>query len=254
MHWKTVTGVCIGGALFALLGLVVGINMNPQSTVRFVPNLGSLGDWLAAAGTFAAVWVALSQSSKQAEKERPRAKVYQEYGGDSWSVRVLSEGLVPFTVLSSELKYDGLSRSLDLLAWLPAGKSLPQKLERGDVLNLMAMSERDFASLARCVADPVIKELGEKGITPNDHDFGINEAFFDELKASSEREAKLSIHSGHSDDEHQLPDGLVAKLFALIAEEERNDRLYEITRAKKDLAELKKLFDLASSNDGKSPG
>lgn len=117
----------------------------------------------------------------------------------------------------------------------------------------MEMSERDFASLARCVADPVIKELGEKGITPNDHDLGVNEAFFDDLKASSEGEAKLSIRSGHSDDEHQLPDGLVAKLFALIAEEERNDRLYEITRAKKDLAELKKLFDLASSNNGKSP-
>jgi hypothetical protein len=253
MHWKTVTGFCIGGALFALLGLVAGINLNPQSTVRFVPNLGSLGDWLAAAGTFAAVWVALSQSSKQAEKERPRAKVYQEQESNSWSVRVLSEGLVPFTVLSSELKYDGLSRSLDLSAWLPAGKSLPQKLERGDVLNLVEMSERDFASLAHCIFDPVVKELGDKGITPNDHDFGINEAFFDSLKAASEGEAKLLIRSGHCDDEHQLPNGLVPKLFALIAEEMRNDRLYEITRAKNDLAELKKLFDVSSSNNRKSP-
>jgi hypothetical protein len=252
MNWKTVTGLCIGGALFALLGLVAGINMNPQSTVRFVPNLGSLGDWLAAAGTFAAVWVALSQSSKQAEKERPRAKVYQEQQGNSWSVRVLSEGLVPFTVLSSEIKYDGLSRSLDLSTWLPVGKSLPQKLERGDVLNLTEMNERDFASLARCIADPVIKELGDQGITPNDHDLGINEAFFDSLKAASEGEAKLIIRSGHCDDEHQLPNGLVAKLFALVAEEERNDRLYEITRAKNDFAELKKLFDVVSSKKGKS--
>lgn len=253
MHWKMVTGICIGGALCAVLGLAAGITMNPQSTVRFVPNLGSLGDWLAAAGTFAAVWVALSQSSKQADKERPRAKIYQEHRGDSWSVRVLSEGLVPFTVLSSELKYGGLSRSLDLSPWLPVGKSLPQKLERGDVLNLIEINPRDFGSLARSVADPVIKELGERGITPNDHDFGINEAFFDELKTTSVGEAKLLIRSGHNDDEHRLPDGLVAKLFALVAEEERNDRLYEIARAKDDLAELKRLFDVASSTKGQSP-
>ena len=35
MHWKTVTGVCIGGALFALLGLVVGINISPFKVFSF---------------------------------------------------------------------------------------------------------------------------------------------------------------------------------------------------------------------------
>ncbi|WP_312387716.1 hypothetical protein [Pseudomonas sp.] len=44
-----------GGALLilfacvssGLLGLTAGINLNPDSTIKFVPNWGSMGDWLA---------------------------------------------------------------------------------------------------------------------------------------------------------------------------------------------------------------
>ncbi|VVP25597.1 hypothetical protein PS876_04064 [Pseudomonas fluorescens] len=39
-----------------LLGLTAGINLNPSSTTRYVPDWGSLGDWVSGLGALAAVW------------------------------------------------------------------------------------------------------------------------------------------------------------------------------------------------------
>lgn len=46
-----------------LLGLVAGINLNPQSTVRYVPDWGSLGDWVAGISglfTFCVAFIAMN--------------------------------------------------------------------------------------------------------------------------------------------------------------------------------------------------
>lgn len=41
--------------LLVLLGLTAGINLNPQATVKFVPDWGSLGDWVSGVGALLAV-------------------------------------------------------------------------------------------------------------------------------------------------------------------------------------------------------
>lgn len=47
MRWLSVVAVVVGVVLVGLAGLTAGINLNPASTVQFVPNWGSVGDWLA---------------------------------------------------------------------------------------------------------------------------------------------------------------------------------------------------------------
>ncbi|MCH5519011.1 hypothetical protein [Pseudomonas syringae] len=251
MRWIAVAGAIVACGITGLLGLIAGINLNPSGTVRFVPNMGSLGDWLAATGTFAAVWVALAQSSKQAEKERPRAKVYQEFESESWSVRVLSEGIVPYTVLGAELQYDALSRSVDL-SLLPYSGSLPQKLDRGSVLQLVSLTGSDFGTLAHSITEPVLAELSKNGVTSSDGDLGVNEKYFDELKLVASREARLFIRTGHGDEIHQLPNALVKDLFSLIEEKERSIRKEQIRVLKGQLAELVALMPDPRENQSSS--
>src|SRR5690606_33024784 len=45
MRWLAGLAVAVLCILSGLLGLTAGINLNPDSTVRFVPNWGSVGDW-----------------------------------------------------------------------------------------------------------------------------------------------------------------------------------------------------------------
>ena len=57
--WLGAVAICV---VCTLLGLTIGINLNPESTTRYVLTWGSLGDWVAGVGTFTAVAVALWQS------------------------------------------------------------------------------------------------------------------------------------------------------------------------------------------------
>lgn len=237
MRWMAIAGAIVACGITGLLGLIAGINLNPSSTVRFVPDMGSLGDWLAATGTFTAVWVALAQSARQADKERPRAKVYQEFESKSWSVRVLSEGIVPYTVLSAELQYDALSRSVDI-SRLPYSGTLPQKLDRGSVLQLVSLPGSHFDTLAHSITEPLIAELSKNGVTSSDGDLGVNEKYFDELKLVASREARLLIRTGHGDEIHQLPGALMKELFSLIEGKERSIRREQIRKLQAQIAEL----------------
>ena len=69
-----VAAVLVVAALSALAGLTAGINLNPQSTVKFVPDWGSVGDWVSGAGAFGAIWVALNLATKQRNQELPDLK------------------------------------------------------------------------------------------------------------------------------------------------------------------------------------
>lgn len=59
--------VCI---VCGLLGLTAGINLNPTSTVQFVPNWGSLGDWVSGIGALLAVVTSLIVSRRSEENQR----------------------------------------------------------------------------------------------------------------------------------------------------------------------------------------
>lgn len=64
-----------------LLGLTAGINLNPESTVRFVPAWGSLGDWISGIGALLAVVTSLylvrRNEALQHEREREKIEVEQ---------------------------------------------------------------------------------------------------------------------------------------------------------------------------------
>jgi hypothetical protein len=54
-----VVTVLVISALSGLAGLTAGINLNPQSTVKFVPDWGSVGDWVSGIGALLAVIASL---------------------------------------------------------------------------------------------------------------------------------------------------------------------------------------------------
>lgn len=61
--------VCV---ISGLLGLTAGINLNPESTVKFVPNWGSVGDWAAGISTFLTLLVACIAMNTWRVQERQR--------------------------------------------------------------------------------------------------------------------------------------------------------------------------------------
>lgn len=72
-------GICIvlvTNIVSALLGLTAGINQNPQATVRFVPDWGSLADWVAGIGALAAVFATVYFGWKQRQDLLPRLSMH----------------------------------------------------------------------------------------------------------------------------------------------------------------------------------
>lgn len=87
-----------------LLGLTAGINLNPESTVRFVPAWGSLGDWISGIGALLAVVTSLylvrRNEALQQDKEREKIEIEQWAEDFFCSIRVISLGIFPCTVKS----------------------------------------------------------------------------------------------------------------------------------------------------------
>ncbi|MGY3026207.1 hypothetical protein ACVWXR_004042 [Pseudomonas lurida] len=224
--------------LSALAGLTAGINLNPQSTVKFVPLWGSAGDWVAGLGALLAVVVALLQSSKQQEKERAKVKINNEYDSDFWSLRAMSEGLVPVTVLGVYLEYDDYKRSIDLVKRPASGLSVPQKLERGESLSLIDVSGTAFWYFGQFLARQIVSEIKDRGVSSGDLQSGINELFFQELNAAGRRKARLFLKTAHEDIRYELPQSLIVNLFGEAADAEKQQREADNARLRRDIAEL----------------
>ncbi|WP_193217469.1 hypothetical protein [Pseudomonas putida] len=102
MKWLVICSFVMGCLLCGFLGLTAGINFNPQSTVRFVPSWGSVGDWVSGAGALAAVavslWLAQRSEKLQAKREQEVIKTEQTASDFFASVRVVSLGHYPVHV------------------------------------------------------------------------------------------------------------------------------------------------------------
>lgn len=102
MMWLKVGAFILGCLLCGLLGLTAGVNFNPQSSVRFIPDWGSLGDWVSGIGALLAVAMSLylvrRNEEQQCEREREKLEVEQWAEGLFCSVRVISKGFFPCTV------------------------------------------------------------------------------------------------------------------------------------------------------------
>lgn len=56
MKYIVLVVVIVACVACGLLGLTAGINLNPSSTTKYIPDWGSVGDWVSGLGALAAVW------------------------------------------------------------------------------------------------------------------------------------------------------------------------------------------------------
>jgi len=89
-------GACVTSAL---LGLTAGINLNPDATVRYIPNWGSVGDWVSGIGALLAVISSLllvhRNEVTQTAREKESFLIEQTATEFGCSVRVISLGIFP---------------------------------------------------------------------------------------------------------------------------------------------------------------
>jgi len=216
-------GLLVTSVISGLLGMTVGINMNPSSTTRYVLNWGSLGDWVAGTGAFFAVGVALWQSFTQSQKDRIRTLIIDKSAQRSWSLRIVSEGLIPVTVLGAEIHLKELRYKLPLSVTERLNVRFPQRLERGDVQQLIEVDDDNFEEFAKGLVSPIVASLQDQGVGPRDYDYGVNEEYFAALESYRIGKAKLVIRLAHDDISHELAPTLIADFFSSVIAKQRAD-------------------------------
>lgn len=163
MNYFLVAGFVLGCALSGLAGLTAGLNLNPASIVRFVPNWGSLGDWVAGLGAFFAVGVALWQSHLQRKEDVEDLVIKQAQGRDRWKVSVVSKGKRP-----ARVQYVSFySREIDTILPIKnfifhgADASLPQTLSYAEDIHFVTRPELflDLALNAVLAFDDPLRDL-----------------------------------------------------------------------------------------------
>lgn len=241
MNWMLVLILVVACTVCVMLGLTAGINLNPASTVKYVWDWNAAGSWVSGFGTLAAVLVTLWQIRRQQEREKPKLIVQQDcdLAERSFSLTLVSTGLVPATVLGAHLSYDGGRVLLDLSLHLSENTTFPQRLDRGEVMSLLVLKNVSFYMLGRKIVGPLTTALLSRGEKAAVHGKGINERFFDELNLISSRGATLVIRTAYGVDEFEFSKEAFSALTKYVIEDERllaSDRLDHWAREDRKLA------------------
>lgn len=129
--------VCV---MSLLLGLTLGINLNPSSTIKFVPAWGSLGDWVAGLGSLVAVatTVILANRERNDQKESVRVEVGSQpeipwQGRRLLAISVTCTGPRPVRIYGIAICSPKHVASLDIINF--AEGELPANLTYGEVAN-----------------------------------------------------------------------------------------------------------------------
>jgi hypothetical protein len=135
-----VVSVLVVAVLAALAGLTAGINLNPQSTVKFVPDWGSVGDWVSGIGALLAVIASLYMVQRserfQLARDSEQLMLVQEPDFGWLTLRVGCSGLRACAVKDIRICHGKKHRSLRYdLSDKSKGK-LPCKLEPGESFEL----------------------------------------------------------------------------------------------------------------------
>ncbi|WP_336352975.1 hypothetical protein [Pseudomonas atacamensis] len=95
MRWLYLFFCFAACVISGLLGLTAGINMNPQSTVKFVPDWGSLGDWVA--GVSALLTFLVACIAMNAWRVQERQRLILQWKADlvdyAWTLPYIKENL-----------------------------------------------------------------------------------------------------------------------------------------------------------------
>ncbi|WP_139834868.1 hypothetical protein [Pseudomonas sp. B15(2017)] len=98
MKWMFGIGALFACVVCGLLGLIAGINLNPTSTVKFVPDMGSLADWISGIGSVSAAGVALYLADRQRRENTAKIEISQYYTRDNFTIDLVSTGEKPAVV------------------------------------------------------------------------------------------------------------------------------------------------------------
>lgn len=112
-----------------LLGLTAGINLNPQSTIKFVPEWGSLADWVSGIGATCAVVATVYFGWKQREELLPKLSIKTTGivlfdAGESissFAIKLANTGSMPIDWTGICFHSDHGDKAL----WIDAGLLLP---------------------------------------------------------------------------------------------------------------------------------
>lgn len=118
MKYIVVFGGLAACVVSALLGLTLGVNLNPESTTRYVLNWGSLGDWVAGIGAFFAVGVALWQARQMRLDDVERLSIHQRQIRGRWAISIVSCGRRPSRVVGVGLYSKKMGETLPLKSFL----------------------------------------------------------------------------------------------------------------------------------------
>jgi hypothetical protein len=143
MKWIVLVVALAACALSGFLGLTAGINLNPQTTVRFVPNWGSLGDWVSGIGAFSAVAVTLWLADKQRREDVENIRVSVRsaitdtgYGGWFIALVLTSDGKRTAKVTGLSIQSPHAKSYLQITQFWMGSDSLPASLSYGDSISL----------------------------------------------------------------------------------------------------------------------
>lgn len=142
MKYFIALGVLAAFVLGGLLGLTAGVNLNPNVTVSFVPNWGSLGDWVSGVGALLAVvvaiWLADTQRKDNAEKLtlrcgiKPASDGTMIFGGRDLVVELISSGNRPVRVSGAQIGAKGKIGGWKAYMAGPTGRGFPFTLNYGE--------------------------------------------------------------------------------------------------------------------------
>ncbi len=139
MKWILCLVVLFLCLICGLLGLTAGINLNPESTIKFVPAWGSLGDWVSGLGALLAVLVTLWLADKQRREDVESLKVGLVIGMMSngpelffASVNVTSDGKRPVLITAITFMSRHAQQAMHVTGFMPFGNSLPIRLNYGE--------------------------------------------------------------------------------------------------------------------------
>lgn len=220
MNWILKVIGAVACATCLMIGLTAGINLNPASTVTYVWDWGAAGGWISGLGATAAAVVAIVQSQKNAANERIRARLIDVVAAETWSLRLLSEGLIPVTVLGAEIVLGENRYQLPLATGHRAPLKLPARLERGDVLEMFGVEGAAFKRLGVELGEPIRHALNRKDLQPAVN-FRVDESFFTALENHKTEKAIILIRLAHQDLTHELSPFLIEQLIGGYANDLR---------------------------------
>lgn len=148
MRWMYGLGALIACVFSGLLGLAAGINLNPTSTVKFVPDGSVFADWLSGVGTVFAAFVALYLADRQRKDNTAKIEISQYFSSDNLTIDLVSTGEKPAVVKGIFIRSKRTRKQAKLNRSPISGyEKMVGRYEYGDA-NRLAISKALFLDVA----------------------------------------------------------------------------------------------------------